>query len=134
MSGISLIFFNISWGKVFKNEPSKICGRQPLSRPYQFEFLKGCHPQLLLVSFLNTLSHMSLYFCLRTEWKGMRINIFRTLSNIYDVGFFANIEAVVCRCSIKKMFFEISQNSQKKRLCQSFFFNKHAGLRPATLL
>ena len=31
----------------------------------------------------------------------------------------------------KKLFLEISQNSQ---LCQSLFFNKVAGLRPATLL
>ena len=38
--------------------------------------------------------------------------------------------AVVRRCSVKKVFLEISQNSQKSRL----FFNKVARLRPATLL
>ena len=38
------------------------------------------------------------------------------------------------RCSIKKAHLEISQNLQKKHLCQSLFFNKVAGLRPATLL
>ena len=57
--------------KVFKNEPSKTCGRQPLknlkrygllqiywSRPYHFKFFKGCLPQILLSPFLNTLSHI----------------------------------------------------------------------------
>ena len=48
----SLFLANISiWDKVFKNGPSKICGRQPLS------FFKGCLPQILLGPFLNTLSH-----------------------------------------------------------------------------
>ena len=46
--------------KVFKNEPSKIYGRQRLthlkgmvcvSRPYPFKFLKGCIPQILLNPF-----------------------------------------------------------------------------------
>ena len=47
------------WDKVFKNGPSKICGRQPLkklkgyegiclSRPYPFKFFRGCLPQMLL--------------------------------------------------------------------------------------
>ena len=34
----------------------------------------------------------------------------------------------------KKVFLEISQNSQEKHLCQSLFFNKVADLGPATLL
>ena len=34
----------------------------------------------------------------------------------------------------KKVFVEISQNSQEKNLCQGLFFDKVAGLRPATLL
>ena len=33
----------------------------------------------------------------------------------------------------KRCFPEISQNSQKKHLCQSLFSNKVAGLRPAIL-
>ena len=37
------------------------------------------------------------------------------------------------RCSIKKVFSEISQNSQEN-ICASVFFNKVAGLRRATLL
>ena len=48
------------WDKVFKNRPSKICGREPLkSRPYLFNFCKGCLPQNLLSALLNTLSHLS---------------------------------------------------------------------------
>ena len=39
-------------------------------------------------------------------------------------------EATVRRCSVKKVFLEISQN----HLYQSLFFDKVAGLRPATLL
>ena len=41
-------------------------------------------------------------------------------------------EAVVQRCSFKKVFLEISQNSQENT-CQGLFFNKVEGLRPATL-
>ena len=41
------------WDKVFKNEPSKICGRQPL--------------KILLGPFLNTLSHILLE--LKTKFK-----------------------------------------------------------------
>ena len=37
--------------KVFKNGPSKICGRQPLKNLK--EFFKGCFPQILLGPFLN---------------------------------------------------------------------------------
>ena len=36
-------------------------------------------------------------------------------------------------CSVKKIFLEILQNSQKST-CASLFFNKFVGLRPATLL
>ena len=54
------------WDKVFKNGPSKICGRQPLKnlkeygRPYSFKFFKGSLPQILLGPFLNTLTHVML--------------------------------------------------------------------------
>ena len=59
------------WDKVFNNGQSKICGRQPLKnlscmvclgRRYHFKFFKGCLPQILLSSFLNTLSHMVLNY------------------------------------------------------------------------
>ena len=36
-------------------------------------------------------------------------------------------EAVARRCSVEKVFLEISQNSQEKHMCQSLFFNKVAG-------
>ena len=42
-------------------------------------------------------------------------------------------EALVQKCSVKKVFLEISQNSQENT-CAGVFFNKVAGLRPATLL
>ena len=52
-----MIFYKHIGVKVFKNESSKICGRQPLknclSGPYSFKFFKGCLPQVLLGSFLN---------------------------------------------------------------------------------
>ena len=41
-------------------------------------------------------------------------------------------EALVQRCSVKKVFLEISQNLQNLR--QSLFFDKVASLMPATLL
>ena len=51
------------WDKVFKNRPSKICGRQPLKNFKEyglleadfFKFFKGCLPQILLGPFLNIL-------------------------------------------------------------------------------
>ena len=39
------------------------------------------------------------------------------------------IEAVAKRYTVKKVFLEISQKSQKKHLYQSLFFNKVAGLK-----
>ena len=43
------------------------------------------------------------------------------------------LEAVAQRCSVKKVFLEIWQNSQKNTSAR-VFFNKVAGLRPATVL
>ena len=37
-------------------------------------------------------------------------------------------------CSIKKVFLKVLQNSQETPVSKSFFFNKAAGLSPATLL
>ena len=59
--------FKFIWDKVFKNGPSKVCGRQPLKNLKKYhvlkltiiiEIFKGCLPQILLCPFLNTLSHM----------------------------------------------------------------------------
>ena len=49
---------------------------------------------------------------------------------MFQLGF---IEAVVLRCSIKKMFLEISQNSLEKTCARDFFLIDSC-LRPATLL
>ena len=52
---------------VFKNGPSKICGRQPLKnlkgyglpkQTYSFKFFMGFLPPILLGPFLNALYHM----------------------------------------------------------------------------
>ena len=43
-------------------------------------------------------------------------------------------EAVIRRYSLKKVFFKISRNSQENTCARVSFFNKVAGLRPATLL
>ena len=53
---------NSKWIKVFKNGPSKICGRQPLKnmKSYHYKFFKGCLPQILLGPFLNALTQMFL--------------------------------------------------------------------------
>ena len=47
-------------------------------------------------------------------------------------AFYRNTESQ--KCFTKKVFLEITRNSQRKHLYQSLFFNKVAGLRPATLL
>ena len=54
--------------------------------------------------------------------------------NILHISIISDVtsEAVVQRCSVKKVFLEISQNLQENT-CARAFFNKVAGLRPATL-
>ena len=61
------IFTCIIWFKVFKNGPSKICGRQPLKKNssnmfclYNFKLFKECLPQIFFGPFLNTFTHMSI--------------------------------------------------------------------------
>ena len=58
-------------------------------------------------------------------------------NQLKQINFFViayTLEAVVQRCSIKKVSLEISQNSQENTCCQSLFFNKVADLTPSTLL
>ena len=78
-TSVSVLYENHIWDKVFKNGPSKICGRQPWKnlkgvwsawQPLKnlkeyglpkadytpFKFFQGCLPQILLGPFLNTLS------------------------------------------------------------------------------
>ena len=47
----------ITWVKVFKNGPSKICGRQPFIIK-NFKWYQGCLPQILLGPFLKTLTYL----------------------------------------------------------------------------
>ena len=61
------------WGKVFKNGPIEICGRQPLKN-----LLKGCLPQILLGPFLNTLIQLWGLLLFVTGWCTI-IMIFFTL-------------------------------------------------------
>ena len=58
---------------------------------------------------------LSLFLSLCTSWKHQK----------------TSTEAVVWSCSVKKVFFKISQNSQENN-CVSLFFNKTAYLRPET--
>ena len=51
-------YLNNIWDKVFKNGPSKICGRQPLKKFEGVLPALGCLPQFLIGPFLNILSHM----------------------------------------------------------------------------
>ena len=48
--------------------------------------------------------------------------------------FSINREAVVRRCSVEKVFLEISQNAKGKHLCQGLVFNKVAGLEALRFL
>ena len=43
-------------------------------------------------------------------------------------------EAVFRRCSVEKLFLEISQNSQETNCARASFLEKRLALRPATLL
>ena len=61
------------WVKVFKNEPSKMCGRQPLK--------SGCLPQNLLGPFLNNLFHM---FC--AVFSKILSQIMEVFSNLMTTG------------------------------------------------
>ena len=55
LKGFKSNMYDISmiWDEVFKNRPSKICGRQSLKILYH-----TCLPQILLGPFLNTLPHI----------------------------------------------------------------------------
>ena len=53
------------WGKVFKNGPSKICGRQPLKNSEGYDLLpfrlfKGCLSENLLGPCSNTWTQINL--------------------------------------------------------------------------
>ena len=84
-------------------------------------FFVQCH-----IWFINTVyyvvnKNISLTYAFAIFWSG---SIFLTSEKI---------EAVVQRCSVKKLFLKISQNSQENT-CARVFFSKVVGLRPAILL
>ena len=74
-----------------------------------------CERLLLFVSPQNTITNSSGEFGLDETSTECKVSIF-----------LKRTEAVARRCSVKKVFLEISQNSQEKNLCQSLFFNKVA--------
>ena len=97
-------FLTGKWGKVFKNGPSKICGRQPLKylkryglprQTVSLQIFKCCLPQILLGLFLNTLPimHSPVKYmppCLRKIFKFMLFNTiklktFRKHGEIYKL-------------------------------------------------
>ena len=57
------------WVKVFKNRPSKICGRQHLKNFKSTSNILNCLPQFLLGPFLNALTHLYITLSLKTEAK-----------------------------------------------------------------
>ena len=94
------------WDKVFKNGPSKICGRQPiknlkeyslvrglvcLSRPYPFKFFKGCLLQILLGPFFNTVPH----FSVQNQYN-QKIIKFVLKSNIPGIHIYKRYDFTVC--------------------------------------
>ena len=79
---------------------------------------------ITIVSFLGVASQSNM----ETDWQAQK----RFLTFFYHNNIFllcCNVKAYV-----KKMFVKLSQNFIGKQQCQSLFFNKSAGLRPATLL
>ena len=50
-----------------------------------------------------------------------------------EIDAYSFTQAVAQRWSVKNVFLEISQNSQESACARVFFFNKVAGLSPATL-
>ena len=82
------------WDKVFKNGPSKICGRQPLKnlkghglyKQITLRMFKGCLPQILLGPFLNALSHK--LHLQSTHFKSIYIPFFYPLRMSKNLWFF----------------------------------------------
>ena len=82
------------------------------------------------------------------SWNTVSGSFHETWNTFMKYFYFSiqNSEAVFQTCSVKKVFLEISQNSQENTYTrvsfliklqawgQNLFFNKVAGLRPATLL
>ena len=88
------------------------------------------------------------FFFQGISWNTVSGSFHETWNNFMKYFYLSiqHSEAVVQMCSVKKVFLEISQNSQENTCTrasfliklqvwgQSLFFNNVAGLRPATLL
>ena len=88
------------------------------------------------------------FFFQGISWNTVSGSFHETWNNFMKYFYFSiqHSEAVVQMCSVEKVFLEIAQNSQENTCTrasfliklqvwgQSLFFNKVAGLRPATLL
>ena len=136
------------WNKVFKNGPSKTCGRQPLKNLkwyglYHFKFYKGRFRQILLGPFLNTLSQIKS----RSFSAGNKINEILIIIKFKSFFFFESQSYWTSTCNIylkfkssrpevfcKKGVFRDFAKFTGKHLCQRHFFNKVAGLRSAIVL
>ena len=84
-----------------------------LDRPHSFKFYKGCLLQISLGPFWNTLSNIKVK---RKNSELHKILIPFTFSRFPG--------AVVRRCSVKKVFLVISQNSQKNTCARVSFLIK----------
>ena len=103
------------WVKVFKNGPSRICGRQTLKnlngydlpKRYHFSsnFFKGCLQQSLLDLFLNTLSRFIWTFsedATTTEYK----DLVTEMKILIHIGQHANIVNLLGACTKgRRLFF-----------------------------
>ena len=82
-------------------------------------------------SMLFSQPRFCLTFPLSCVWNSaiMLYKLFNANSTVFLFS-----EAVAQNCSVKKVFLEISQNSQENTRARVSFFDKVAGFRPATLL
>ena len=98
--------------------------RQCRSRvTFNFEHISHFFLGFLLFTFLNSKfrCEISIYFAVNSS------TLQRQLERYH--GRILTYRSTRQRCSVKKVFLEISQNSQENT-CARVFFNKVAGLRP----
>ena len=100
--GVKLLFFCVTY---FLNDPNSVAGRNFI-----------CERLLLIVSPQDTITNSSGEFGLDEEtWPRQGAKYF-----------FKRTEAAARRCSIKKVFLKISQNSQENTCAGASFFHKVA--------
>ena len=105
--------FNFKWDTVFKNGPSKICGRQPLKKLKGYglrkqnvplKFFKICLPQILLGPFLNTLSQISQWLIQIPAPKYPKVTVFVLSLSIFifvpNFAYWENSSIVISKLTI----------------------------------